>query len=61
MIYRFSSLLFVVTDHSEKMSQENFITEFLRHCEEYEEEPLPSFLVNLRRYAIILIYTYIYY
>lgn len=28
------------------MSQENFITEFLRHCEEYEEEPLPSFLIK---------------
>lgn len=39
------------------MLQENFITEFLKHCEKYEE-PLPNFLVNLFRYHIDL-YKYI--
>lgn len=56
VIYRLSLISFLVTDYAGAMPQENFITEFLRHCEEYEVEPLPSFLVNLCRYAIILIY-----
>lgn len=35
------------------MSQENFITEFLTHCEEYDVELLPSFVVNFYNYHII--------
>ncbi|KAG5334764.1 LRC71 protein, partial [Acromyrmex charruanus] len=32
------------TDYSRRNSQENFITEFLTHCEEYDIESLPSFV-----------------
>ncbi|XP_011701644.1 PREDICTED: uncharacterized protein LOC105458209 isoform X2 [Wasmannia auropunctata] len=33
-------------DHSRRGSQENFITKFLTHCEEYNVESLPSFIVR---------------
>ncbi|EZA56239.1 hypothetical protein X777_02857, partial [Ooceraea biroi] len=29
-----------------KMPQENFITEFLKHCKEYNVEPLPRFIIK---------------
>ncbi|XP_018393694.1 PREDICTED: uncharacterized protein LOC108772621 [Cyphomyrmex costatus] len=33
-----------INNYSRKNSQENFITEFLTHCEEYDIEQLPSFV-----------------
>ncbi|KAG5315383.1 LRC71 protein, partial [Pseudoatta argentina] len=33
-------------DYSRRSSQENFITEFLTHCEEYDIESLPSFVIR---------------
>jgi len=60
---KFSLILFVVTDHSGKTSQENFITEFLTHCEEYNVELLPNFVVNFHNYyhrhAFIINFYYI--
>ncbi|TGZ46614.1 Leucine-rich repeat-containing protein [Temnothorax longispinosus] len=44
-----------INDHSEETPQENFITEFLTRCEEYNVEPLPSFVVrdDVEQYAKI--------
>ncbi|KYN42299.1 Leucine-rich repeat-containing protein C10orf92 like protein [Trachymyrmex septentrionalis] len=35
-----------ISNYSRRNSQENFITEFLTHCEEYDIETLPSFVVR---------------
>ncbi|XP_024874398.1 uncharacterized protein LOC112456219 [Temnothorax curvispinosus] len=44
-----------INDHSGGTPQENFITEFLTRCEEYNVEPLPSFVVrdDMEQYAKI--------
>ncbi|KAG5343180.1 LRC71 protein, partial [Acromyrmex heyeri] len=35
-----------INNYSRRSSQENFITEFLTHCEEYDIESLPSFVIR---------------
>lgn len=48
-------MILVTTDHSAQMSQENFVTEFLKHCEESNVELLPRFVVNFYKLFNIII------